>query len=136
MARKQGVDPMSAILVGIVLLILGCIEFAETAHNLESCVSSTTGTVTYVSTSHRSRGGTDDKATVSYNVNNIEYSISISTTNHRFSKGDMIKIKYNPDSPSDSYCPDYPSASHPFFFLILSVVMLVIGIGSAVKLRS
>ena len=136
MASRKRVDPLSAILVGIVLLILGCIQFAETAHNMESCVSSTTGTVTYVSTSHRRRGGTADKATVSYNVDNIEYSISISTTNHRFSKGDMIKIKYNPDSPSDSYCPDYPSASHPFIFLILSVVMLVIGIGSAVKLHS
>ena len=126
---------MSAILVGIVLLILGCIQFADTAHNLESCVSSTTGTVTYVSTSHRMRGGTDDRATVSYNVDNIEYSISISTTNHRFSKGDMIKIKYNPDSPSDSYCPDYTSNASPFVFFILSIIMLVIGISSAVKLH-
>ena len=135
MARKQGVDPMSAILVGIVLLILGCIQFADTAHNMESCVSSTTGTVTYVSTSHRMRGGTDDRATVSYNVDNIEYSISISTTNHRFSKGDMIKIKYNPDSPSDSHCTDYSSNASPFVFFILSIIMLVIGISSAVKLH-
>ncbi|MBR5976457.1 MAG: hypothetical protein IK046_01440 [Clostridia bacterium] len=124
-------SPWALVIAGILLLIFSCSQFAVNARNKKVCTATSMGTVTDVTSTYSRRNGRKYRATVSYQVDNMSYSVRTPARSHQFTKGENFTVNYNPSEPSKAYCPDYTSS--PLISLICSLVVLAAGAFGLVK---
>ena len=125
--RKQA-NPIYLLIFSVLMIVIG-ISGQILTNKIESvCTSSTTGTIIENQKHSRGRSGIKYTGTVSFTANGMSYTVRTSESRHYFTIGEKIMVRYDPDDPSEAYCPDY---YNDYWVLIVAgvIIMVVSGIG-------
>lgn len=94
------------------------------------------GTVTSVKMSRNREGRHLYTPTASYLINGQRYEMSRNfSSNKPYATGDTIKLKYNPNNPSDSVIPPSGIDLFVYIFPVVGVLTIVLGIRSFIGSR-
>ncbi len=121
---KQLIGTIIALVFGIVLIVLGFV----TKHK-QSDYTETTATITNIETEPGAGDEADShRVFVKYTVDGKEYNEELDNYKSSYSVGDTIKVKYNPENPSDVTSSGY------FVVIILFVIGGILTLGSGIYL--